>query len=152
MVETRTIIVTNFEMSTLNDRSCPVSTVYVWFGAGLVDSNAATEYAIIDSSESRSREHPTEWRRSPAVTLEQSKETRAMFRAMRKQGKRQGYGSATATIVGMFQYIPADKVMVLKAAGGRTWETSSFGHQLCCNARLLPLTIHDVTLSPKPNR
>lgn len=148
VVEFRASIITNFEMSMLSDDSCPKTDVHVWFGGGLVESGAS-EYAVIDPSQRRSPSDTTDWQRCPTVTLEQNRQTRAMFRAMRKQEKRQGYGSAIASIVGLFQYIPADKVMVFKAADGRTWETSRFGHQLCCNARLLPVAIHDVVVSPK---
>jgi len=143
-IEIRATIATNFEMSTLNDDSCPKSNIFVWFGNGFFDD--VISYAFIDSWDALSDPSAIAWQTPPRVDFKQTNEVRRMYQKMGRQQKKQGYAASRATIIGIFQWIPDGKLMALQFKHGKVWATSRFGHQLCCNARLLPERIDDIQI------
>ena len=144
-IELRATIATNFEMSILNDDSCPKSNVFIWFGNGFFDD--ISSYAFIDSWDALSDLKTIVWQAPPQVAFKQTNEVRRMYQKMGRQQKRRGSAASRATIIGVFQWIPDGKLMALQSKQGKVWATSRFGHQLCCNARLLPEQIDNIQIN-----
>jgi hypothetical protein len=146
-VEVRATFTGNFEMSVLNDRSCPRSDVVIWYGNGLIGTEDA-QYAFLDSLDALKIPETIHWQSWVPNTFHDSKESIRMFKYVRKHQKKRD-ATVEASFVGRFDFIPISKWLALKTADGKTIAVSAFGHQNCCNARLVPKSVSAVKLPTK---
>jgi hypothetical protein len=118
----------------------------IWYGRGLVATDTS-QYALIDSIDALKEADHIVWHPATPVIFHATKDSKKLADYLTKHAKKFGDASATATFIGRFDYIP--KWLALKAPDGKLTAVSAFGHQLCCSARLEPLTVTDVAVPKK---
>lgn len=142
-VQVRTTLTTNFEMSILYDPSCQDREgrkFLIWYGEGGVATDSSV-FAFIDSVEDLKVPERINWLPPVQVAFHATKESQKVSEYLRKQDKQYGVAKVEATFTGGFDYIP--KWLALKGPDGKVVAFSAFGHQLCCEARLIPQSVAD---------
>ena len=141
-VQVRTTLKTNPEMSILYDPSCQDREgrpFFIWYGTGFVATDSSA-FAFIDSLDDLKVPERINWLPPVQVAFHATKESQKVSEYLKKQNKKGG-GKVEATFTGRFDYIP--KWLALKGPDGKVVAHSAFGHQLCCEARLIPESVSD---------